>query len=310
MSFETDYEDLIVFAQMVIGNKKLRVDPIDLVNDAYIKYSESGKDYLKSDILRLISSGSWKEFSHEIAHVSEEWMLSDKITSSYCKGCKEDKPIAGFYLKNDKSVLSPLGLCKECYIKKQKIFYNNNKELCLEMSRKWKAENKERIRLKKKEYHLKNRVLKPRLKKPVKEKIIREPKIKKEKKVKPVKIKRIPQTAEEKRIKWNAYMAKRRRQAGIQTWEEYRKFKPKQDIKGLWKKANKKYITKQRELLTDVYIKSLLKKEDRKNPLMIINKRQEIKARGNSKLNPIAFNHYFKFYGQMEDVKTIVSTKK
>jgi hypothetical protein len=85
MSFEADYEDLVIFAQMAIYERKLRLDPSDLVNDAYLKFIESGKPYLKVDILRIIKSGMWQEFSHERAHISEEWQnRGNKITSSYC----------------------------------------------------------------------------------------------------------------------------------------------------------------------------------------------------------------------------------
>ena len=72
------------------------------------------------------------------------------------------------------------------------------------------------------------------------------------------------------RERWNDYMMGR-------TPRKYPNGKPKKQINELWKKANKKYQQKQKEELTDIYIKSLLKSKN-KNPtsIDILNKRKEI----------------------------------
>jgi hypothetical protein len=49
-------------------------------------------------------------------------------------------------------------------------------------------------------------------------------------------------------------------------------------IRELWREANHRYITKQRQLLTDVYVKSLLKPADR-TPENIKNKRRQLKRK-------------------------------
>lgn len=76
-----------------------------------------------------------------------------------------------------------------------------------------------------------------------------------------------------KNKRWAAYM---------RSWRE-KKFggKPKKTntpIHELWRKANHKYIEKQREILSDVYVRSLLKK-DQRTPENIERKRQELLER-------------------------------
>lgn len=72
--------------------------------------------------------------------------------------------------------------------------------------------------------------------------------------------------------RWNAYVRER-------YWESknFVKKAPK-PIHDLWKKANHKYIAKQKEQLTDVYVRSLLPK-DKRTPKFIEAKRQEIIAK-------------------------------
>jgi len=276
MTFQEDYKKLIEFSLAQIRKKKLRLDPADLVNDAFLEYNESNIEYNISNIKKIIINFLYKEFKHKTSTVPE-WHKERKITNGHCKKCGDIKPISGFYQQMVNSALAPIAYCKDCYLQKQKENYNSNKAIWLERSSIWKSKNKERIKQKKKEYYLKNRILKPRIPKPKK---IKEKKVK-EKKVKQIilKPKRIKQTDEERRLKWNAYVKERSRKFGTKPWSEFIEEKKKnaKPIHELWRNANKKYSQKQKENLTDVYIKSLLTRKA-KNPTkeMIDAKRQEI----------------------------------
>lgn len=68
------------------------------------------------------------------------------------------------------------------------------------------------------------------------------------------------------RENWNTYMRNRR--------APFLKNKKPKPIKQLWREANRRYQTKQKENLTDVYIKSLLHND--KSPVAIANKRNEL----------------------------------
>lgn len=276
MTFEKDYDSLIQFAKNHIYQKRLRADPEDLVNEAFIKYIDSGKQYNFIAIQKIIVGESFKELNHERVNVSDTYK-GTKITDCYCKKCNESNPISGFYLRNSDSILEPMSYCKICTIDKYKKYYYENKIDCLNRSKKYKEQNAVRIRLKKKLYYINNKPLKSLKIKFTKIKLKR----RRFKRVSifnyippnPIKIK---QTDEERRIKWNAYMRKRN---GGKPREEYLRDKKEKatPIKELWKKANKKYMDKQKQNLTDIYIKTLLRHKV-KNPSadMIDNKRIEL----------------------------------
>lgn len=155
MTFEQDYNKLIKYAEIFIRQKKLRIDAADLVNDAFIKHAESGREYFIGDIKSLIIGGSFKEQNHQQVNGNDFYKPITKLTSSYCKECKDDKPMSAFYLKDDNTILSPFGLCKECYIKKQLEHYYANKQLWLERSASYKEKNKQKIKIKKHEWYCK-----------------------------------------------------------------------------------------------------------------------------------------------------------
>ena len=264
MNFESDYNKLFAFAKGLVIKKRLRIDAADLVNDAFICFSNSKKDYSFEDIKKIIIRGAHEELNPEFLVVQDSWAYKQKITNSRCKKCGEEKPANGFYL-NKRFV--PLYLCKECLIKKTLNYYNNNKQLCIKSVLIWQSQNKDLVKKYKIKYQLNNqKEVTPRIKK---EKVVKAV-IQKIKKIKlgSEKIGRIKVlTKEEQRIKWNLYMKSRRLGKRI-------KAKP---ITELWRKANKKYVQKQKENLTDVYIKSLLKnRKELITSQMILRKREQI----------------------------------
>lgn len=221
MTFEQDYSILIEYAQKIVWEKRLQSDPSDLVNDAFVAHAESGNSYRISEIKKIIAGCGFKEQNHQMAIVrSETWKPAVRVVSSYCKACKDEKPLSGFYLQDNNTVLVPFGLCKDCYIKKQLECYYANKQKWLDASKRYKENNKEKIKLKKQEYHLTNKPPKIVKVKPIKFKLI---KLQRRKTllriIKPPKP--IPLTVEEKRLKQNERM-RNRRSCGKQV-----KYKPK-----------------------------------------------------------------------------------
>jgi hypothetical protein len=83
----------------------------------------------------------------------------------------------------------------------------------------------------------------------------------------------------ENRARWNTYVNNRRRQRGQLSREEYNKRRraKAKPIHELWKNANKKYQERQKENLTDVYIRGILKAGRKSfSPEAIIKKRDQL----------------------------------
>jgi hypothetical protein len=201
--FEQYYDELVNYAGAIVRNNNLMCEPQDLVNDAYIKFYESGEEFSKEKIKKYISNSFHAEKDHDrITNIFSN-NVTKKLTTSReekcCIKCHEVKPANAFRLQvfaGGKYILG--NICKKCQIMKHA---------------KWFAENKE---------------------------------------------------------KWNAYMRSRRP----------KKIKKPQEIHEQWKKANKKYIAKQKEQLTDVYVRSLLKSKIKSpTPQQIEEKRQQLLAK-------------------------------
>lgn len=219
--FEQYYTELLDYAASIVFKKEIPVDPADLVNDAYIKFVESGCGFDFIQIKKYISSGGYNEFNH----IRGKSNFGDKIVERYsekgdkvCAKCKELKPIGAFRAQKMNG-------------------WTYSRVTCLDCEREWG-------RLWKKGWLSK----------------------------------------ENNRVKWNAYVRQWQKQRGIvkETREEYYKriASLKKPIHELWKKANKKYQAKQKDNLTDQYIKHLLKcgRKDF-SPAAIEKKREELMAK-------------------------------
>lgn len=273
MTFEQDYNKLLKYASDVIRDKKLRSDPADLVNEAYVRYINSGAIYNISTIRKYIIGDAFNELAHQMATVENEWEKAPKQTESFCRCCKQTKPISAFYLKNKNSILIPFSDCKECTSIKRKKYRSENITTMTEASAAWKKKNKNRAKLSKKLYWINNRPdHKPKKPKPVKVKPV------KAAKVKLVKKKRKKLSAAQLRNRHNErmkiVMRNRRVRLGVKPKKKAR------PIKELWREAGKRYIEKQKELLTDVYIKSLLlRKYPKPTQQQIKKKRAELQIK-------------------------------
>lgn len=255
MTFEQDYDKLLQFAKKIILEKGLRVAAGDLVNDAFIRFSEDKKPYLIGIIRSYISSGMFREMEHQYANYSE--FTSKKLvkqTSRYCHCCKNDLPMCGFYTRTKKGLLTISSDCKSCTKKKAIERYNADKQKWLERSKEWKEANKERVRQKKQEYHRKNYIPRPPRKKIITEKPIpskrtritdderRKRRREYERKKHGYSPRKKAISAEEKRLRQNERMRLRRTAKNI---------KPKRiarPIHELWKEANRRYYAKKKAM--------------------------------------------------------------
>lgn len=156
MTFEKDYNKLLNYASQTISNRRLRCEPEDLVNEAYIEFCGFSTEYNYDLVKKLIVALAYTELDYQRANVSGNFK-EEKVTSCTCKKCGDTKPVSGFYLRNYKSIITIFSLCKTCYNRKISDHYYCNKEKHLERSRIWKQKNAERIRLKKKQYWLKTK---------------------------------------------------------------------------------------------------------------------------------------------------------
>lgn len=140
--FEKYYEELTSFASALVYGKKLLCDPIDLVNDAYIKFIESGEEFSLKKVKNIIYSSHFAEVQEtadkraigerETAKEGGLKQYSRRILSPkgdrVCAGCNEIVPVNGYYLT--KSLKGALYLhleCKACALKRKKKWFAENR---------------------------------------------------------------------------------------------------------------------------------------------------------------------------------------
>lgn len=123
MSFEKDYNDLLIYARAVLSKIRISADPHDIVNEAFVIHHDSGEEYNRAKVLKIISRLCNAELDHLLAGLSKTKLPND----SCCKGCNELKPIGLFYIftsyKNH-NIPNVSTLCKECHkysIRKKRI---------------------------------------------------------------------------------------------------------------------------------------------------------------------------------------------
>lgn len=150
MTFNNDYKRLISYSETIVRNRKLNIDATELVHDAYLMMSNT--PYSFEAAKSAISNASFISLDEKISN-----FRTTEETSNHCTVCNEIKPISGFYFIRKGNNLSPRNVCKDCYIKKQLSNYSKNKPEKLIKNTLYKQANKERIRLKKKQYYLRNK---------------------------------------------------------------------------------------------------------------------------------------------------------
>ena len=108
MTFEQDYNKLIAYAKKSINSSKIdNYLPEDAVNDTYIYFIESGKEYSKkaaeNKIFNLISEETSRiKLSLSDIKQKSSIFFVDSETEKPCCICKEVKPISLFYLHYSK----------------------------------------------------------------------------------------------------------------------------------------------------------------------------------------------------------------
>lgn len=158
MSFDIDYNKLIEIAANVCKRHELDTDPAELVNEAYIKFADSGNDYRIDEIKKYISNSGWKEFNQKCAN---KWQLSydenlipfitnpnkrrkSRLATEYpildyktCNICGETLGSNSFYRFFDakRQVVYGPGSCKKCWNQK---WYPKKRAYCKEWKRKAK----------------------------------------------------------------------------------------------------------------------------------------------------------------------------
>jgi hypothetical protein len=147
MAFDSDYNGFVVFSKKLIQAKKIiNIDPSDLVNDAFIAFTETKQPYSIETIKNLIVKSLWKEFGYYQTIVSPGF-TDTKVNNATCKKCGDDKPVHGFYIKTVDTVKSIFPYCKDCIKEIRKQYYEENKDSILSRSATWKENNKNRCKL-------------------------------------------------------------------------------------------------------------------------------------------------------------------
>lgn len=230
--FEQYYNELLDHTSKVIIAKKINAEKHEIVNDAYLKFVESGEVFDLGKVKKIISNisfdyveekqrsqavGSRKVYANDMAanrsgYEDFSWKVYTyrrprKNGHNACNKCHEVKQVNEFRLIkfNGYDYLSQI--CKTCEQKRHNEWVEKNREI------------------------------------------------------------------------WNKYMVLRSRASGAINRIEYNKKMSlqKKSIHELWKKANRKYQAKQKELLTDVYVRGILKASKKPfTPKAIAAKRKEL----------------------------------
>lgn len=155
-NFETIYSSLIRIAEKQITKYYLKVEPMELVNQAYIECDAKGIEFTVDNAVKFLFEGVHIETSHHKIHKHNEFYKQCPENERYCKKCNESKPIAAFYVINKFKAADISHDCKECRIASAMSRYEQNKAEWLIKSKQYKDANKERIKLKKQLYHKAN----------------------------------------------------------------------------------------------------------------------------------------------------------
>lgn len=201
--FEAHYADAIKYTKTICKHKKIVSHPEEFVNDAFLVFFDSGKEFDYTQFKKLIFDAVMKERGREAAQTSfTGYSIKKGIRQFYCISCCDCLPENAFRIVTYSHGYSRISSnCKQCENKNRLKWFRNNKERWAKYMRDWRSKK---------------------------------------------------------------FGEKPPRQA--------------QEIQVLWRKANHKYIEKQREILSDVYVRSLLKK-DQRTPENIERKRQELLER-------------------------------
>lgn len=114
--FTHQYESLIDYARGVIYNRHLTIDPSDLVNDAYLKFAESGKEFDVKEFKKIISNFGYKE-SHEnlqkndLSTAKKQYTPKEQVC---CSKCHEVKPVNAFPIDRVDGYIIVRKKCKTC----------------------------------------------------------------------------------------------------------------------------------------------------------------------------------------------------
>lgn len=120
--FSQQYNSLLAYAGAIIKNRGLTIDASDLVNDAYIKFVESGRQYNRDEIKRLIVIASDTQKVHQTIYKdSTAPRKASGITGQLvCNKCKQPKQVNEFHTSFEKGVQRLRKVCKECINKQKK----------------------------------------------------------------------------------------------------------------------------------------------------------------------------------------------
>lgn len=126
--FSHQYESLIDYARSVIYNRKLLIEPGDLVNDAYLKFIESGKSFDTKEFKIYISGFGFKEsdeqrHKHHIGTPKKQYLPKDQIC---CNRCHEVKPANAYELARLKGEVIIRKICRDCTNKRRRERYRAN----------------------------------------------------------------------------------------------------------------------------------------------------------------------------------------
>lgn len=124
--FSHQYESLLDYARSVIYKSRLTIDVGDLVNDAYIKFIETGRPFDNNEFKKLISGFGFKETyeqykRHDLGTPKKQFTSTDQIC---CNRCHEVKPVNAYTVeRRDGGIIIIKKICKDCTNKRRRERY-------------------------------------------------------------------------------------------------------------------------------------------------------------------------------------------
>lgn len=130
--FEQYYPELLDYASAIIYKHNLPALPGDLVNDAFLKLVDSGKEFDLKEAKRLVSGSYYEEDNYRKSKTSSSGGYSKKqprITGEKsCTKCGEAKNVNEFRYKKNLGYSYVENVCNKCRFKMQLRWFTKNKE--------------------------------------------------------------------------------------------------------------------------------------------------------------------------------------
>jgi len=126
MTFEKDYQELLLFANNLINKRNIKIDAIGIVSDAYLQLIDNNYLYSISNAKKIIATDilNYSRINNPVGFEDIDSLNNNQDIFKYCKSCEESLPESAFhFLYNTRTKkMSTSTYCILCHRKKEKEY--------------------------------------------------------------------------------------------------------------------------------------------------------------------------------------------